>query len=166
MSRGRIWGSMVAVMVLVLIFDLASHMWGPGIHDWSTLHHTWNTVESVQGWLRLVGLPLTAFLLYLERTGNPLGKYWVIYPFARLLYDVGWMVYFGNPYPSWYVNDFGAFFLCMAPAFVVDSWGTQELRKQWAAASAKSASDSKIKLAIQIVSLITAIVGLVASLAK
>ena len=157
---------MLSAMVLVLIFDMVSHMWGPGVRDWSTLHHTWNTVKSLQGWLRLVGLPLTAFLLYLERKGNPLGKYWVVYPFVRLLYDVGWMAYFGNPYPTWYIQDFGAFFLCMAPAFVIDSWGTRELREKWASDPSKVTSDGRIKLLIEIVSLVTAIVGFVASLAN
>ncbi len=162
----RLWGTMIAVMALVLIFDAQSHLWGPGISDHSTLHHTWSTVEALQGWLRLVGLPLTAFLLFLERKGNSLGKYWIVYPFSRLLYDVGWMAYFGNPYPSWYINDFGAFFLCMALAFVIDSWGTAEVRKRWEKDPAKQTGGSKIKLAIEIVSLLTALLGLFASLAK
>ena len=83
-NKKRLWGTMIAAMFLVIIFDIQSHIWGPGISDYSTLHHTWNTVDSLQGWLRLIGLPLTAFLLFLERKGNSLGKYWVVYPFARL----------------------------------------------------------------------------------
>ena len=165
-NKKRLWGTMIAAMFLVIIFDIQSHMWGPGISDHSTLHHTWNTVDSLQGWLRLIGLPLTAFLLFVERKGNSLGKYWVVYPFARLLYDVGWMAYFDNPYPSWYINDFGVFFLCMAPAFVLDSWGTAEIRKKWALDPAKQPSGSKIKLVIEIVSLLTALLGLLTALLK
>jgi hypothetical protein len=161
-NRRRIWGSMITVMLLVLIFDSISHMWGPGIHDWSTTHHTWNTVISLQLWLRIVGLPLTAFLLYLERKSNPLGRYWVVYPFLRLVYDVSWMAYFRNPYPSWYIQDFGSFLLCMAPAFVIDSWGLSSVR--FGGAEGAEEKRSKIELAIKIISLLTAVIGLVKSI--
>jgi len=83
-SGKRIWGSMAIAMLFVIIFDLTSHMWGPGIYDWSPIHHLSNTVETFRGWVRIVGLPLTAFLLYIERKGHPLGKYWVLYPVASL----------------------------------------------------------------------------------
>lgn len=153
-------------MLLVLIFDAQSHLWLPGISDHSTLHHTQQTVQALQLWMRLVGLPLTAFLLFLERKGHRLGKYWVLYPMARLFYDVGWMAYFGNPYPSWYIRNCGGFVLCMAPAFVLDAWGTTEVRIERASDGFKSGRESRIKLTVEIVSLITAVVGLVASLAK
>ena len=58
------------------------------------------------------------------------------------------------------------FFLCMAPAFVLDSWGTAEVRKRWAHDPTKKPDASKIKLAIEIVSLLTALLGLFVSLAK
>jgi len=161
-NRRKIWGSMVAVMLLVLVFDSISHMWGPGVYDWSTIHHTWNTVQSLQVWLRIVGLPLMAFLLYLERKGNAIGRYWIIYPCVRLIYDVGWMVYFKNPYPSWYIQDFGAFILCMAPAFVIDSWGVSSVR--FGSAAGGEEKRSRIELAIKIISLLTALVGLVKSI--
>jgi hypothetical protein len=163
-NRGRVWGSMIAVILLVSIFDFISHMWGPGIQDWSTTHHTWNTVKSLQGWLRIVGLPLTLFLLYFERKGNPLGKYWVVYPFVRLIYDVGWMTYFGNPYPSWYIQDFGSFLLCMAPAFVIDSWGISLVR--FHGPEGAKERPSRIELVIKIISLITALAGLIKSLIR
>ncbi len=161
-NRRKIWGSMVAVMLLVLIFDSISHMWGPGISDWSTAHHTWNMVKSLQGWLRIVGLPLMAFLLYLERKGNVIGRYWIIYPCVRLINDVGWMAYFNNPYPSWYIQDFGAFLLCMALAFVIDSWGISSVR--FGDAASGEEKRSRIDFAIKIISLLTALVGLVKSI--
>jgi len=74
------------------------------------------------------------------------------------------MAYFGNPYPSWYVQDFGAFLVCMAPAFVIDAWGTSPVAKAQATSSDVSTTHEKIKLMISVVSLITALLGLFRSL--
>ena len=162
-NRARIWGSMAAAALLVLIFDLISHLWGPGLSNGSITHHTWNTVESLRGWIRLMGFLLMVFLLYLERKGHPLGGYWIFYPIVRLLYDVGWMAYFGNPYPSWYIRDFGAFLVCMAPAFIIDSWGLHSIRHD-GNEQTKKETGGRIELAIKIIALMTALIGLIKSL--
>jgi len=72
---------------------------------------------------------MVAFLLFLKMKGDPLGKYWVVYPLVRLLDDAGWMAYFGNPYLSWYIRNFGVFFLSVSFAFGLDGWGTAEIQK-------------------------------------
>jgi len=159
-DRKRIWGGMAAATLLVLIFDLICQMWGPGLYDGSVMHHTWNTVKSLQGWLRFVGFPLMVFLLYLERKDHPLGGYWILYPIIRLFYDISWMAYFGNPYPSWYIRDFGAFLICIAAAFVIDAWGIHALGLGKAEKAEKQKS-GRIELAIKVIALITALIGLV-----
>jgi len=166
-NRARVWGSMIVAMLLVIIFDITSHMWGPGVYDWSPAHHLSNTVEALRSWIRIVGLPLVAFLLYIERRGNPIGKYWILYPIVRVFYDVGWMVYWHNPYPSWYVQDFGAFLVCMAPAFAIDTWGSSPsaIQTQRAGSEARTGHDW-VKLLISIISLATALIGLIKALTQ
>ncbi|MBI3738499.1 MAG: hypothetical protein HY258_05580, partial [Chloroflexi bacterium] len=121
------WITLIIVLFVLAIFNGVSHMWGTGITDYSPAYFLERTVTSLRGWTMWIGFFLTAVLLYLERTGSPIGKYWVLYPIFRLLYDVSWMAYFQNPYPSWYMQDFGAFLVCMPVALVVDYLGIRDI---------------------------------------
>jgi hypothetical protein len=154
------WITLVLILLVILIFNSVSTMWGTGVTDYSPEYFLEQTVFSLRGWSMWIGFLLVAVLLYLERQGSSIGKYWVIYPVFRLVYDVSWMVIAGNPYPSWYVQDFGAFLICLPLALVIDHIGIKDIL----AKRPKSDPSDRIKLWIAIISLITALVGLIKAL--
>ncbi|MBN1936602.1 MAG: hypothetical protein JW934_18210 [Anaerolineae bacterium] len=154
------WITLVLVLIVLLIFNGVSTMWGTGIHDYSPEYFLEQTVFSLRGWSMWIGFLLVAVLLYLERQGNSIGKYWVVYPIFRLVYDVSWMAIAGNPYPSWYVQDFGAFLICMPIALIIDHFGIRDIQ----ADTPKADPNDRIKLWISIISLITALVGFIKAL--
>ncbi len=155
----KAWVSLILVWLVVFIFDGVSHMWGPG-NDYTPIGFLWETVENTRLWTQWVGLFLVAYLLYLERKGNPIGKYWILYPIFRLLSDVGWMAYFQNPYPSWYAQDFGAFIVSMPVALILDHWGLGGVAR----GTEQVDKGEKVKLWISIISLLTALIGLIKAL--
>jgi len=154
------WITLLLVLLVLLVFNSVSTMWGTGIQDGSPGFFLEQTVFSLRRWSLWIGFLLVAVLLYLERRGNSIGKYWVVYPVFRLIYDVSWMIFAGNPYPSWYVHDFGAFLICMPLALVIDHLGTRDVQ----AARQTVDPNDRIKLWISIISLITALVGLIKAL--
>lgn len=154
------WITLILVLLVLLILNSVSTMWGTGIYDYSPEYFLEQTVFSLRSWSMWIGFLLAAVLLYLERQGSSIGKYWVVYPIFRLIYDVSWMAFAGNPYPSWYVQDFGAFLICMPLALVIDHFGIREV----VAGMPKVDPNDRIKLWISIISLVTALVGLIKAL--
>lgn len=158
--KSSAWITLILVLVVLLVFNSTSVMWGTGVHDYSPEYFLEQTIFSLRRWSMWIGFLLTAVLLYLERQGSSIGKYWVIYPVFRLIYDISWMVIAGNPYPSWYAQNFGAFLICMPLALVIDHFGIRDVQ----ASMPKVDSNDKIKLWISIISLITALIGLIKAL--
>lgn len=160
--KSSAWITLVLVLIVLLIYNGVSHMWGTGIADYSPGYFLEKSIFSLRIWSMWIGFFLAAVLLYLERQGSPIGKYWVLYPIFRLIYDVGWMAMAGNPYPSWYARDFGAFLICMPVALVIDHIGMRDIK----ASQPKVDPNDRIKLWISVISLLTALAGLIKALSS
>lgn len=158
--KASAWITLVLILLILAVFNSVSHMWGTGIEDNSPHHHLEQSMFALRDWSMWIGFFLTALLLYLERQGSSIGRYWVLYPIFRVVFDVGWMMYAGNPYPSWYVQDLGAFVICMPLMLVIDNIGIQHVQ----AAAPVADPNERIKLWISIISLLTALIGLLRNL--